>query len=355
MGQLFWKYFLAFVLTQLTTALAVVIALDWQTHANLNVAVNQFLTHTLYHPAVHTAILFCMVPIIIISLCMAWTLSRPIQRLSKAIQSAAKGDFTKLIGDNSGITNHVLSKHGLDVLSQSFKDLMDRLQQLIMGQTRMLHHVSHELRTPLARLQMATGLAMQNHEKVESALQRIELESIRMDNMITELLEVSRLESGMLKLNKTAVDICEVLTTIVTDVEFEQSAIKIRLNLSKQGQPQRAVYLEGQFDLLYRAIENVVRNAVKYSPDNGTVQIDLQVSDKTKEMVIEVQDAGFGVAESELETIFLPFVRAKSGSHKEGHGVGLAITKHIVEAHGGYVFAINLNPRGFMVRLHFPN
>lgn len=195
---------------------------------------------------------------------------------------------------------------------------------------------------------------MQNHQKVESALQRIELESIRMDSMITELLEVSRLESGMLHIHKTKVDICEVLSAIVTDAQFEQNAIPIKLNLPSLQDNGLIVYIEGQFDLLYRAIENVVRNAVKYSPDNGSVQIDLLISEKTKEMVVEVQDAGMGVSESELETIFLPFVRAKSATHKEGHGVGLAITKHIVEAHGGYVRALNLNPKGFMIRLHFP-
>lgn len=359
MGRLFWKYFLAFVLTQLITAFAVGIALHWQTLANpksvfnissqISAALKQLLAHALNNPTMHIAIVLCMVLIATLSFCMALRLSRPIQHLSNAIQLATKGDLSVLVA-----SERQTHRNGLDVLGQSFADLMERLQQLISGQKRMLHHVSHELRSPLARLQMATGLAMQNHQKVETALQRIELEAMRMDNMITGLLEVSRLESGMLKLSKTAVDIGELLNTIVTDAKFEQTGIAITFNSIVNGHTFSPVYLQGQFDLLYRAIENVVRNAVKYCPENASVQIDLLVSEKTKEMVIEVQDTGFGVAESELETIFLPFVRAKSGSHKEGHGVGLAITKHIVEAHGGYVTAVNLNPKGFMVRLHFP-
>jgi two-component system, OmpR family, sensor kinase len=106
--------------------------------------------------------------------------------------------------------------------------------------------------------------------------------------------------------------------------------------------------------LLWWAVDNVIRNAVKCGPENGVVAIELQHSARTGEVILEVQDQGMGVEPQELEQIFRPFVRGRRASQVDGHGIGLAMTKHIVEAHGGFVKATNLNPHGFMIRIHLP-
>lgn len=180
-------------------------------------------------------------------------------------------------------------------------------------------------------------------------MQRVELEAIRMEKMIAELLEIFRLESGMQKLRRTDVDMVTLLKTIISDVQFERQDARIQLLLPKAG-----VILTGHLELLQRAIENVIRNAVKYGPPEGVVTVELQLSTRTGEVVVEVQDQGRGVAQQELLQIFKPFVRGRETTQIEGHGIGLAITKHIVEAHGGYVKAANLNPAGFMLRIHLP-
>ena len=106
--------------------------------------------------------------------------------------------------------------------------------------------------------------------------------------------------------------------------------------------------------MLYRAIENVVRNAIKYSADNGEVSISCTYQNAEKDLHITVSDNGAGVDETELEDIFKPFVRGLSGSQTLGHGVGLAITKQVIETHGGKVFAKNLAPIGFCVEMILP-
>ncbi|HEY0891629.1 MAG TPA: ATP-binding protein, partial [Cellvibrio sp.] len=161
--------------------------------------------------------------------------------------------------------------------------------------------------------------------------------------------EIFRFESDIHKLQKADVDLKVLLTGIVGDVLFEKHDAKIRLLM-----PEEPVILAGQLELLQRAIDNVIRNALKYGPVDGEVTIELQHSARTGEIILEIQDQGRGVEPHELEQIFKPFVRGRRASQVEGHGIGLAMTKHIVEAHGGFVKATNLTPDGFMIRIHLP-
>lgn len=140
-----------------------------------------------------------------------------------------------------------------------------------------------------------------------------------------------------------------LVTGIVNDVHFENEHTNIKLLL-----PEVPVFLMGQLELLHRAVENIVRNAVKYGPPDGLITVELQLSERTGEVIVEVQDQGKGVAPEEMEQIFKPFVRGRGTTQIEGHGIGLAMTKYVVEAHGGYVSASNLDPQGFMMRLHLP-
>jgi signal transduction histidine kinase len=276
---------------------------------------------------------------------LAWYFSKPIKTLRRAFEHAAEGNLNTSVADKMGSRKDELSD-----LGKHFDHMAGRLGALMQGQTRLLHHVSHELRSPLARMHMALGLAVQNPNRAENSLSRIELEANRMDKMIGELLELSRFESGMVELHKETFLLNDVLQTIVEDAAFEASNKRMRIALHCN----TLITLLGQQDLMHRAIENVVRNAIKYAPNDSVVTIDVHLQEASSHLNIVITDQGEGVLEAELDDIFKPFVRGHSGSQVVGHGVGLAITKQVLEAHGGKVSAKNLKPYGFSVSMTMP-
>lgn len=276
---------------------------------------------------------------------LAWYFSKPIKTLRAAFDEAANGRLDVRIGDTMSNRSDELSDLGRD-----FDLMASRIGSLLKGQTTLLHHVSHELRSPLARIQMALGLASQNPEKVSATLERVELEATRMDKMLGELLELSRLESGVMQIQKEPVAVKPLLDSIVFDAQFEADSRRIKLNLMCA----QDMTIKGQVDLLYTAIENLVRNAIKYGPELSEIKIYCRQLTETKQILLSVVDQGKGVNESELQDIFKPFVRGVNTTQTIGHGVGLAITKQVVEAHGGSVLARNLTPNGFSVEITLP-
>lgn len=276
---------------------------------------------------------------------LAWYFSKPINNLRSAFQQASSGKLDVRVAYMMSGRRDELSDLGRD-----FDAMATRLGSLIQSQTKLLHHVSHELRSPLARMQMALGLVRQNPDKVHEFIDRVELETNRIDNLVGELLELSRLDSGVTQVQKKKFDLNQLIYSITEDAQFEATEKNIKLHLKLE---QSCEY-EGQPDLIYRAIENVVRNAIKFGPDGGEVNITCTYQNTDKCLHIVVCDNGTGLDELELEDIFKPFVRGLSGSQTEGHGVGLAITKQVLEAHGGKVFARNLKPKGFCVEMVLP-
>lgn len=375
MGRLFWKLFAAVFLALISTVITVGNIVQWELHQKAAQthspsqsssvtppdAATPSLTPEKQSAYVHvanelnyvqlllnfpfSALVFCLITSVIFAGVLAWSISHPIKLLLEHLKTAADGNLLERVSPKIPVSHDEFSE-----LGAAFDLMALRLNSMIKSQSNMLHHVSHELRSPLARIQMAVGLVMQNPKKMQSSLQRVELEALRMEKMIAELLEIFRLESGMQKLQKTDLDLKGLLAGIVGDVQFEKQDARIHLDM-----PESVILIEGQLELLQRAIENVVRNAVKYGPVLGEVAIELQRSERTGEVIIEVQDQGSGVEQQELEHIFKPFIRGRSASQIDGHGIGLAMTKHIVEAHGGYVKAANLSPVGFMVRIHLPD
>ena len=246
-------------------------------------------------------------------------------------------------------------------LGKAFDLMASRLGALIQSQTRLLHQVSHELRSPLARMQIAVGLARQQPDKLESSLMRIERESERMDSLVGELLELSRLESGMMKIEKEPVDLNELLFTVVEDARFEGLAKNITVDYDALQLEATPVVLSAQQDLLHRAIDNVVRNALKYSPNGSRVCIATLLEplytnhfSTDKNVTITITNNGPGVADDELENIFQPFFRGSNTHSADGHGVGLAIAKQVIDAHGGAITAINHKVGGLVIVIKLP-
>ena len=281
---------------------------------------------------------------------LAWYFARPIRDLRQAFEAASHGDLAPRF--------HASGKRGdeLTDLGRDFDRMTGRLRHLMDSQTRLLHDVSHELRSPLARLQAAIGLAHQQPDKMAASMQRIERESERMDKLIGELLTLSRLEAGAGSPLSEDVGIADLLHDIMEDARYEAKARQVGIALAGDASIADAA-VTGRPELLARAVENVVRNAVKHSPDGGTVEVNLsRLHDGKQDLLrIAVLDRGPGVASADLARIFEPFFRASHTQHStDGHGLGLAIAQHVISAHGGRIAASLRSGGGLCVEMLLP-
>jgi two-component system OmpR family sensor kinase len=276
---------------------------------------------------------------------LAWLLAKPIRVLRGAFGAAAAGDLQVRIGRGMGSGDDEIQDLGRD-----FDRMVERLQALIGAQRRLLHDVSHEMRSPLARIQAAIGLASQQPGQDRVALERIEREAVRMDRLIGELLALARLQAGFVRERQQDIDLRELLGVIVEDARFEAQSKGRRL----QARLDTEAVVHGNDELLRRAIENVVRNAIKYSAEGGVVSVDLRLGATGTSAVVAIQDAGPGVPDPDLEAIFEPFFRSAGSDGKDGHGLGLAIARRVVQMHGGSISAANALRGGLRVQIELP-
>jgi len=277
---------------------------------------------------------------------LAWYFSRPIRALRSAFESAAAGD----LAPKFAVSRFRAGGDELAELGQDFDRMSARLRALMEGQRRLLHDVSHELRSPLARLQAAIGLAHQQPDKIQPSLERIERESVRMDRLVGELLTLSRLEATTTLPACEPVDLVEMIDQIADDARFEAGA---RIDVHAPAPALSPVTVRGAPDLLWSAVENIVRNAVKHGGVDGAVDVELQGRDG--EVHIEVLDRGPGIAPEHLGEIFEPFFRSNpTMNNVDGHGLGLAIAKRVVETHGGRITAANRIGGGLRVTITLP-
>jgi len=365
MGRLFWKFFIFFWLAQVTTAIGVGMAM-WlhssemaQFHAppptpgEVGFAPPAYLPSgaRIGPPPHDRGMLPPLMPLLAGSLVslvfaafLAWYFSKPIRKLRSAFEALANGDMDVRLAPAMGSRRDELADLGRD-----FDSMAQRLQQLMDGQQRVLHDVSHELRSPLARLQAAIGLARQQPERVEDSMTRIEREAVRMDNLVSELLTISRLEAGMAGKLDEDVDLNELISNVMEDARFEAEASCCRIEFEEHGR----IIAIGNAELLHRALENVVRNAVKHSPVGGLVAIKMQkTEDQT--VCIYVFDEGMGIPETDIESIFEPFFRSDASKDSNGHGLGLAISHRVISAHQGSISAQNRSSGGLCVTITLP-
>jgi signal transduction histidine kinase len=273
---------------------------------------------------------------------LAWYFARPIRALRGAFEAAASGDLAPRFAAGKSGDELADLGHDFDRMSGQLRALMD-------NQRRLLHDVSHELRSPLARLQAAIGLAHQQPDKLAESLNRIERESVRMDQLVGELLTLSRLDAAPALPATEDINLAEMIYEIAADAAFEAAGIGRQVLVSGA----RAAQVRAAPDLLWRAIENVVRNAVKHSPKDGMVDVVLETHAGT--VLLHVRDRGAGVAPADLDKIFQPFYRSDPQANNiDGHGLGLAIARRVAEAHGGTINARNRDGGGLEVTLALP-
>jgi signal transduction histidine kinase len=277
---------------------------------------------------------------------LARFLTSPITRLRNATHKLASGDLSARVGGK-------LSK-GQDEVSQLVRDfdqMAEQIEKLVSAQSRLLKDISHELRSPLARLSVALELARQRSgPDAQGVLDRISLESERMNELIGNLTTIARLDSGSGSMRRVEVPLEALVEEVCRDADFEAQARNCRVEcelideLSVLGDPA----------LLRSAVENVVRNATRYTPDGTTVKVRAEQSGA--EALIQVGDCGPGVPAAELDKIFRPFYRIDDarGRSTGGVGLGLAITEQAVRLHGGSVRASNLAEGGLLVEIRVP-
>lgn len=278
---------------------------------------------------------------------MARYLTAPIRRLQSASRELESGDLAVRISSD------LAGRHDeIGELARDFDRMARRVSTVISTQRQLLRDVSHELRSPLARLHVAVELASEDAPaQTNHALDRVRREADRLEELIGQLLALARLESGAVEQERIDVDLAETVKAIVDDAQFEAAGKGRHVQLvtcdrcSTHGVPS----------LIRSAIDNVVRNAIDFTPENGTIEITLTASGDGI-AVVSVRDHGPGVPPDALSRIFEPFFRAvSSGSRSRmGTGLGLAITDRAVRLHRGTIEATNAEGGGLLMRITLP-
>lgn len=281
---------------------------------------------------------------------LARSLTSPVSRLRQAAQSLAAGDLSARTGAPAGGPRGEIVE-----LMRDFDRMADRLETLVESQSRLLKDVSHELRSPLARLSVALGLARQRAApEIETQLNRIEVETDRLNQLIQRLLTISRLESGADGIHKSSLSLRELVEQVAHDAEYESAGRPCRV-IAESGDE---FLVEADADLLRSAIENVIRNATRYTADGTTVDVRLarESGANGEEAVVRVSDSGPGVPNEALTRIFEPFYRLDDARNRQtgGAGLGLAIADRAIRLHGGQLRASNRKEGGLEVEIRIP-
>jgi two-component system sensor histidine kinase CpxA len=276
---------------------------------------------------------------------LARHITSPLIELRNGAETIAGGNLTARI---SGTLRNRRDEIGQ--LGRDFDRMAQRLESLVEGHKRLLGDVSHELRSPLARLTVALGLARRaNAQEVSEFLDRIALEATRLDSLIGQLLMLSRLESGSHEATASSIDLTALIQEVVADADFEARAQSRSVRLTAFEE----CTVSGVEELLRSAVENVVRNAIRFTRD-GTA-VDVSIRGERDRAVIRVRDRGPGVPETMLSEIFLPFRRGQAiDGTRNGSGLGLAIAHRAVAANGGSIRAMNAADGGLIVDIEVP-
>jgi signal transduction histidine kinase len=264
----------------------------------------------------------------------------PIRRIAAIIGQFGQGDLTARV--------HTKRTDEIGQLGRSFNQMAERLERLIVSERRLLGDISHELRSPLARLKFAVKLARTSQDN-KAALDRIERDIDRITSLVADIVEITFIEGDPAVQDTGIVRAGEIIDEVVRDcaleAQFRDCSIAVGGKLTGE--------VLGSHELLRRAIENVLRNGIRYSPKRSAIQ--LTVAENEREATITVRDFGPGVPEDAVTRIFDPFFRVEDArdTNGGGSGMGLSIAKRAIQLHHGTIVAENASP-GLRVRIIIP-
>lgn len=275
---------------------------------------------------------------------LAWYLTRPIERMRAGFGRLAQGDFTTRLGPAMGRRRDEIAS-----LAHDFDTMAIRLRELVGARDRLLADVSHELRTPLARLTLAIELARQDPAKTAVSLDRITGEARKLDEMVGELLTLAKLESSQSQ-GEDYFNFAEIVKQVVEDARYEAASKNVEVRLSIEQADENFEWIAlGSGRLVSRTVENILRNALRYSPEGGQVSVRLvRVNGRFQ---LSVADEGPGIPKEALADLFKPFGISADGF---GFGLGLAIAQRAIAVHGGTISAANRAPHGLEMSVMIP-
>lgn len=287
----------------------------------------------------------------LVSLLLARYLATPLAQLSRASRQLAAGDLSVRVGAPLDQRKDEFGQLALDM-----DEMAERLQASQQANRRLLRDVSHELRSPLTRLRVALEIARNKDQSlIVEELNRIELESERLEKLVDEVLSLLRESAGPQELKLQRFDLAELLQDLVETMNYEVSDDGDQIEL----QTQAPLVLDADRDLLWRVFENLLRNALIHGGENGAVRVTAAASSGHK-ITVSVKDSGPGIAEQHLVRVFEPFYRVdearsrNNGGRSASHGLGLAIAASAVRRHGGKITASNREHGGLEVRVVLP-
>jgi two-component system sensor histidine kinase CpxA len=284
-----------------------------------------------------------------ISVVICWWLARyisaPVAELQMSARTLALGNLEAQVD-----AKFCKRRDELGILAQDFNRMAARLHSQIASKEMLLRDISHELRSPLTRLRVALGLAQRGGDNITIHLSRIERDIERLDVLIGETLQLSRLSGAVPVFDRESVELGLLLNEVVEDAQLEANA------LGKSVRPCGILNLSvyGNLEFIRRAIDNVLRNAIRFEPVGSSVEVSTRADGGGA--TIAVRDHGRGVPEADVERIFEAFYRVAEARERSdgGTGLGLAITARIMALHGGHAKAHNAPDGGLIVELHFP-
>ncbi|HXE63316.1 MAG TPA: ATP-binding protein [Bryobacteraceae bacterium] len=271
---------------------------------------------------------------------MAYHIYSPLRSLARTFDRFGHGDLS--------IRGHSRRRDEIGDLARSFDRMADRIETLLTAERRLLQDVSHELRSPLARLSFAAAL-LNTEPNREKAKERIGKEVGRLTTLVNSLLEMTRAEGDPASRERKDIRLDRLLRDVAEDCSVEATAHSCNLTLDIHDE----ITVSGDEELLRRAVENVIRNAIRYSPAGET--IDVRLSAAPGAAKVEVRDRGPGVPENQLAQIFQPFFRVDDSRTNAtgGVGLGLTIAMRAVKLHNGTIEAKNVAP-GLLVTIELP-
>jgi two-component system sensor histidine kinase CpxA len=280
--------------------------------------------------------------------------TRPVLRLRKAARELAMGKLNARVVWPASQAR-IFAGDEIDALIHDFNHMAERLESLVGAQKLLLRDVSHELRSPLARLSVALELAREDADPVKAAhLDRIERETERLNQLIGQLLTLSSMEALEKLENFEPLSLNRLIERMIPDAEYEAQQRQCSLDFHAEDE----CTIAGNQELLYRAIENVVRNAIRFTENGSEVEIRLRTttSHGARQAEIEVSDRGPGIAENHQNAIFRPFYRVDDARSPGtgGFGVGLAIAERAVRLHHGEISAMSREGGGATIRITLP-
>jgi two-component system sensor histidine kinase CpxA len=281
----------------------------------------------------------------IIAWLLALYLTSPLKKLRSTVQAFAQGNLDVRIGPALGNRRDEVAD-----LGREFDHMAERISILIDSQKRLLADISHELRSPLARLTVALELARKNSAPAAAGpLNRIEQEAERLNELVGQLLAITRLESGAERVPAETVLLEDLVHQVVDDANFEANPLCKEVKVLQLDKCR----VNGSAELLRSAVENVIRNGVRYTAKNTAVEVSLDW--KLDTAMLTVRDYGPGVPEADLRRIFEPFYRVSEARDRAsgGAGLGLSIAERTVKLHGGTIEATNTGD-GLLVTIRLP-